>query len=155
MALSPKQREFVSQFLICRNATRAALASGYSPLTARQMGAENLSKPVIQAEIERRTSRHFEALDISAAHVLDELGRLAFEDKYIKYQGGLAAKAKALELLGRYWQLWIDKIVRDVTPAAQVDLRGLLTRMAARQQQLDSLPTTHPRTVKPNGGAAS
>jgi len=47
MALSPKQRKFVDEYLIDPNATQAAIRAGYSQRTARQMGSENLSKPVI------------------------------------------------------------------------------------------------------------
>ena len=45
--LTPKQRRFVDEYLLDLNATQAAVRAGYKPDHARQMGAENLSKPVI------------------------------------------------------------------------------------------------------------
>jgi phage terminase small subunit len=50
-AMTAKQSRFVSEYLIDLNATKAAVRAGYSPKTARQAGAQNLSKPVISAEI--------------------------------------------------------------------------------------------------------
>ena len=47
MALTAKQQRFVDEYLKDLNATQAAIRAGYSKSTARQMGAENLSKPVI------------------------------------------------------------------------------------------------------------
>lgn len=49
-----KERRFIDEYMIDFNATRAAIASGYSKNSARQIGSENLSKPYIKAEIERR-----------------------------------------------------------------------------------------------------
>lgn len=51
-ALEPRQRKFVQAYLREPNATKAALAAGYSEKTARQMGSENLSKPDIAAAVE-------------------------------------------------------------------------------------------------------
>ena len=49
--LTNKQRKFVNEYLRDFNATQAALRSGYSQKTARSIGAENLTKPDILAEI--------------------------------------------------------------------------------------------------------
>lgn len=55
MALSKKQQDFIDAYLSNGwNATRAAIAAGYSEKTARFIGSENLTKPNIQAEIKRR-----------------------------------------------------------------------------------------------------
>ena len=51
--LTDKQRRFVNEYLVDLNATKAAERAGYSKKSARQQGAENLSKPVIQAAIQR------------------------------------------------------------------------------------------------------
>ncbi len=54
MDLTPKQKAFVDEFLKCGNATEAAKKAGYSERSARQMGAENLSKPSISEYIQER-----------------------------------------------------------------------------------------------------
>lgn len=51
MALTNKQRIFVAEYVVDFNATRAAIAAGYSENSARAIGHENLTKPDIAAEI--------------------------------------------------------------------------------------------------------
>ena len=52
--LTNKQQVFISEYLKSFNATASAIAAGYSEKTAYAMGWENLRKPEIKAEIERR-----------------------------------------------------------------------------------------------------
>lgn len=54
MAFTSKQRLFIDNYLTLWNATRAALKAGYSPKTAVVIGYENLRKPHIAEEIEKR-----------------------------------------------------------------------------------------------------
>lgn len=85
--LSVKQRAFVTEYLITGNATQAAIAAGYSAKTARQIGAENLTKPVIasylaekQSIIAARQDERLEAMELTEARVAREVARLAFFD---------------------------------------------------------------------------
>lgn len=78
--LTPKQALFVAEYLKDLNATQAAIRAGYSEATARQIGAENLSKPDIAAEIAKRTQRHAAKLDITAEKVLAAIAEIAFGD---------------------------------------------------------------------------
>lgn len=52
--LTIKQKAFADFYIQLGNATEAAVQAGYSPKTARQTGAENLSKPYIKKYIETR-----------------------------------------------------------------------------------------------------
>lgn len=52
--LTTKQQRFCDEYLIDLNATQAAIRAGYSEKTARQMAAENLSKPYIKEYIDDR-----------------------------------------------------------------------------------------------------
>lgn len=54
--LTQKQKAFADNYIISGNATEAARKAGYSEKTARQMGAENLSKPYILEYIQSRTA---------------------------------------------------------------------------------------------------
>jgi len=56
MGFTAKQQAFINEYLICRNATQAAIEAGYSKKTARSIGSENLTKPDILAEIQQRTA---------------------------------------------------------------------------------------------------
>jgi phage terminase small subunit len=89
--LKPKQQRFVSEYLLDLNATQAAIRAGYSKKTARQMGQENLSKPVIAAAIAEATKAKTADLDLSADKVLTALGNLAFFDvrKLFNHDGSL------------------------------------------------------------------
>ena len=49
--LTPKQHAFVNEYLICKNGAEAARRAQYKVRSARQMAAENLTKPIIQAAI--------------------------------------------------------------------------------------------------------
>src|SRR5690348_12161649 len=72
-ALSPRQRRFVEEYLVDLNATKAAIRAGYSERTARQMAAENLSKPDIQAAIAEAQDARAQRVQISADRVIQEL----------------------------------------------------------------------------------
>ncbi len=57
MALTQKQKAFIEEYLIDRNATQAAIRAGYSKKSARQVGSENLSKPYILEVINKRLEK--------------------------------------------------------------------------------------------------
>ena len=80
--LTPKQKKFADLYVgECNlNATRAAIAAGYSEKTARQVGSENLSKPYIRAYIEQQlngagASRN-EVISVLSAHMKASVGDL-------------------------------------------------------------------------------
>lgn len=80
MNLTDKQEMFVKEYLIDLNATQAAIRAGYSPKTARKIGNENLTKPDIQAAIEKAMAERSKRTQITADRVLQEYARLAFSD---------------------------------------------------------------------------
>jgi len=86
--LTPKQLRFVEQYLIDLNATQAAIRAGYSPKTARQTAAENLSKPDIAAAIASRSQRVNTSAELKAEDVLRELRRIAFLDPRSVFEWG-------------------------------------------------------------------
>ena len=76
MALTAKQEAFVNEYLISRNATRAAIAAGYSEKTAYAIGWENLRKPEIAKVISQRVTESA----MSADEVLERLAKQARAD---------------------------------------------------------------------------
>jgi len=54
MGLTNKQAAFLYEYLTDFNATQAAIRAGYSERTARSIGQELLTKPDINAEIQRK-----------------------------------------------------------------------------------------------------
>ena len=125
MKLTPKQNRFVDEYLIDLNATQAAIRAGYSRNSARQIGDENLSKPVIAAAIATAKQERSEATKIDAEWVLRELVKLhkrvtqeikpALHPKTRKQmkdeEGNLlfvfnaAAANRALELIGKHTEI--------------------------------------------------
>lgn len=71
--LTDKQRVFVESYLVCWNATEAALLAGYSPDSAHSIGWENLRKPEIRKLIDLRLAEH----RMSADEVLARLSFMA------------------------------------------------------------------------------
>lgn len=76
--MTPKQQRFCDEYLVDLNATQAALRAGYSKKTAYSIGVENLRKPEIQAEIQKRQNRLRNKLEITQEKVLRELAAIAF-----------------------------------------------------------------------------
>jgi phage terminase small subunit len=56
MSLNARQQVFIDSYLSTFNATKAALAAGYSEKTAHSIGSENLKKPEIAQAISERLS---------------------------------------------------------------------------------------------------
>lgn len=143
MALTPKQRLFIDEYLKCWNATKAAINAGYSQKSARSIGAENLTKPYIQEEIKARLDKsamsadqvlaelaEIAQADLSYVFDIDEFGGMQINLAKAQKMGKLGMiksivptangtrielhdKMRALELLGKHHQLFTDKI--DVT----------------------------------------
>ena len=76
--LTLKQQKFVNEYLIDNNASRAALAAGYSKKTAYAIGNENLKKPEIMVEIEKAIARQAERTEVTADRVIKEYAKVAF-----------------------------------------------------------------------------
>ena len=76
--LTAKERRFVDEYPADCNATQAAIRAGYSARSARAIGAENLTKPHIQAELKLRFDALAARATRSAEDVRAELEKLAF-----------------------------------------------------------------------------
>lgn len=71
MSLTLKQQRFIDEYLVDGNATRSAIAAGYSKKTAYSIGEENLKKPDIKAEIERVRVEQSKKLEIKREDALN------------------------------------------------------------------------------------
>lgn len=77
MSLTPKQAQFVREYLVDLNATQAAIRAGYSSATAGSVGHENLNKPEIAEAIAKAQGERAERTEITADMVLQELWAIA------------------------------------------------------------------------------
>jgi phage terminase small subunit len=120
--VTKKQQIFVREYSVDFNATRAAIAAGYSEKGASVAGVRLLANVKIHAKIDENLAKRSEKLDISAEYVLktikDTMERCAQErevlDKKGKptgiYQFDPASVLKGAELLGKYHRLFTERI---------------------------------------------
>lgn len=109
MALTPKQRRFVEQYLVDLNATQAAIRAGYSAKTANREGARQLSKVDVRAAISSAQRARSQRTAITQDYVLSRLQKEAEREG----EGSShAARISALKLLGDHLGLFGDAEVR-------------------------------------------
>ncbi|HFU4464408.1 TPA: terminase small subunit [Streptococcus suis] len=125
--MTPKQRLFADEYIANKgNATAAARKAGYKQPKAS--GLENLEKPTIREYIKSRTEPVLEELKITGDDVIREIANIGFgrvqegyskktnlitnevesEMKY-EHTADTENRLRALEILGRYLQLFTDK----------------------------------------------
>jgi len=98
--LTEKQKLFIKEYLIDFNATRAAKEAGYSEHTARAIGAENLTKPLIDAALRKEIAKRNEQVGVDARYVLDNLVEMVADTKDDPKRDG--AHLGALSLIGKH-----------------------------------------------------
>lgn len=80
MALTAKQKKFVSEYLIDLNATQAAIRAGYSAKNADKIGPELLGKTRVAEAIQQAMGRREKRTEITQDMVLQELAKIGFSD---------------------------------------------------------------------------
>ena len=107
--LTEKQKRFIDYYIETANATESAKRAGYSEKTAKNIGAENLTKLnfFIQKKLEEKESQRIASQD----EVLQYLTRVMRGEE--KDQFGLDAslqdRTKCAELLGKRYGTFIEK----------------------------------------------
>lgn len=134
MTLNRKQSLFVDEYLRDMNATQAAMRAGYSKRSAYSIGSENLRKPEIAAEIQRRLDEKKMTADEGLVR-LSEMARADISEfikpggainwevvqkkgylvKKIRHNAGknseieLHDAQRALELIGKAHRLFVER----------------------------------------------
>ena len=75
--LTEKQKRFADYYIESGNATQAAINAGYAKRSAQQIGAENLSKPVIKTYIDERLEQIASERIMSAQEAVELLSSIA------------------------------------------------------------------------------
>lgn len=130
--LTAKQKRFCDEYLICLNASEAAIKAGYSKKTAKQIGQENLTKPDLKKYIQQRMDDKEKELIADQDEVLKYLtsvlrGESQSEEIVVEGIGDGCSEArtmqkapsekdrlKAAELLGKRYALFTDKVEQTV-----------------------------------------
>lgn len=94
--LRPKQKLFIQEYLVDKNATQAAIRAGYSEKTAKETGYENLTKPHIAELINVELEARIERVKYTADEVLADLKAIVKFDFRVLYDedGDLLPPAK-------------------------------------------------------------
>ena len=80
MALTPKQKRFVAEYLLDLNATAAAKRAGYSEKTACEQAARLLANVKVQEAVQEAKQARQKRTEITQDMVLRETAKLAFFD---------------------------------------------------------------------------
>jgi phage terminase small subunit len=76
--MTPKQRQFVAEYLVDLNATGAAKRAGYSHATAHSSGPRLLENVEVKAALEGALAVRSGVIAVTADRVLKEIGAIAF-----------------------------------------------------------------------------
>ena len=116
MALNGRQELFIVEYLKCLNATKAAIAAGYSEKSAAETGCELLKNPKVASRIRE----HFDNYAMSAAEVLANLAEIARGDvsDVVDHNGNLdmaaARRAKKTNLIRKIRQRSVTTEESDI-----------------------------------------
>ncbi len=125
--LTPRQKAFRDNYVVNPNATKAALAAGYSPSSAGNIGSELMGKPEIREAIAAKQQSVAEKLGITAEYVLGGIQKVikgCEQDVYQAKDGRPTAILKGKELLGKHLRLFIDR----VEVSGQLDLAERISK---------------------------
>jgi phage terminase small subunit len=106
---------FAIEYAIDQNGTRAAVAAGYSPNVAGQQASMLLRDKRIQDAIDKQRRDSVRKFKMRAEDILEDLAKVAMDEEISPH------KMKALELLGKHFQLFVEKveISVDTLPAEE------------------------------------
>jgi len=142
-----KQAAFISWYcsaVVNFNGTEAARRAGYAGnnVTLANVATENLQKPYIRAEIDKRVAKALSGADVTVEAVLRRLQVIG--DKALE-EGKYGDAIRAAELHGKYLKMFTDRIehvqsIEDISTdelrhllveimeAGQIDIRGLVAK---------------------------
>ncbi|OQQ84385.1 terminase small subunit [Ligilactobacillus salivarius] len=128
--LTQKQQRFVDEYIISGNATQAAIKAGYSKKTARFVGAENLTKPNIKDELEKRNAEIKSQKTMDMQEVMERLAAIARGETVeqqvtnkgtvVEVEPKTSDQIRAMELIGKRYGAWTDK--KEVTGGLEISV---------------------------------
>lgn len=105
--LTYKQQLFVNEYIVDGNATRAAIAAGYNKKSARKMGCENVTKPDIQAAIEKARNLSARRINKTSDMVMADIEETRLQ---ALEAGQYSAATRCSELQGKHLAMFTDKV---------------------------------------------
>jgi hypothetical protein len=117
--MTPKQREFVNQYLIDLNATQAAVRAGYSERRAQEIGYQLLHKTTVAEAVRQALTERSERAKLDADWVLN---RLKEEAEDYSENGSPASRVRATELIGKHLGMFPTRTTMSLALEGQVDV---------------------------------
>lgn len=153
MALTPKQKQFVAEYLVDLNATAAARRAGYSTKTADRIGPELLGKSCVSQAIQEAIKRREERTEVTQDYVIERLKEIADKEASDMQESDLkfSNKLKALELLGKHVGVFEKKDKVKTAAGAPFEIPARLIAPAFIQDHLDILEHGHTEYVEKGG----
>jgi len=130
--LSDLQEKFAREYVIDLNATRAAIAAGYSEKSAARQVTRMLKNVRVRKLIERLQSERASRLEVKADRVVEELTRLAFSNMqdFTRVEGG--KPVLDLSQISRDQFAAIQEIREDTTGGAGDGERKVVIRTTVK-----------------------
>lgn len=116
LKLTIKQKKFADEYVRLGNSTQAAINAGYSKKTARQIGADNLSKAYIREYINEKMDALDKEKTMQIKEIMEELTSIArgeIKEERLDKDGHIvetrplfADRLKAMDMLGKRYGMW-------------------------------------------------
>lgn len=118
--LTEKQKRFIDYYIETANATESAKRAGYSEKTAKNIGAENLTKLnfFIQKKLEEKESQRIASQD-EVLQYLTKVMRGELKDQF-GLDASLQDRTKCAELLGKRYGTFVEK--KEISGGYAVEL---------------------------------
>lgn len=118
--LTEKQKRFIDYYIETANATESAKRAGYSEKTAKNIGAENLTKLnfFIQKKLEEKESQRIASQD-EVLQYLTKVMRGEEKDQF-GLDASLQDRTKCAELLGKRYGTFVEK--KEISGGYAVEL---------------------------------
>lgn len=115
--MTPKQQNFVKEYLVDLNATQAAIRAGYSAKTASRIGPELLGKTCIQDAVQKERDDLANRTEITQESIMADIEAIKRDAMQPVYDadGNKAmldhkAALKACELQGKRYGMFDDRL---------------------------------------------
>ena len=110
--LTDRQKEFVRQYLVDLNATKAAIRAGYSERTANAQAGRLLANVGIREAIENAQAKRARRVEIKAEDVLRGVIEVTTQ---ARDSGDLKTALKGYELQGKHLGMWTERVKQEVS----------------------------------------
>ncbi len=168
--LSPKKQQFVVEYLIDRNGTKACIRAGYSPKTARaraeQLLREDAVRKAIQAGMDARAERTGIDADMVLKGIVTTIRRCEQVEPVLDRKGepvmvetpqGSVAPAyvfdaknvlRGYELLGKHLKLFTEKVEHTGANGGPIETRVADMSPEQRREEIKRLLKENPELAK-------